>query len=246
VQAIASALKIPDSGWNVIALGQQAFASRTHPAFLLKYLSLLSLWEALMSVDYYNQNARNFFDGTVAVDMVPLYQRFLPLLPPHAHILDAGCGSGRDSRYFLDQRFAVTAMDASQELAQLAQSLLQQAVTVCRFDEFQASKPLDAIWACASLLHVPLAELPAVMAHLTAQLKARGIFYCSFKYGSGQVSRDGRTFTNLDEAGLDALLHSLPLQTVPLRIIDIWQTGDLRPGRESERWLNVVLQKESR
>ena len=132
-------------------------------------------------------------------------------------------------------------MDASQELAQLAQSLLQQAVTVCRFDEFQAHEPLDAIWACASLLHVPLAELPAVMAHLTAQLTARGIFYCSFKYGSGQVSRDGRTFTNMDEAGLDALLHSLPL-----RIFDIWQTGDLRPGRESERWLNIVLQKESR
>ena len=193
-----------------------------------------------MSIDYYNQNARSFFDGTIVVDMAPLYQRFVPLLPRGAHILDAGCGSGRDSRYFLDLGFRVSAMDASQELAQLAQSLLQQPVAVCRFNEFTSCEPLDAIWACASLLHVPADELPGVMAHLSSQLKDGGLFYCSFKYGSGEVSRDGRTFTNLDETGLQALLAPLPLH-----ILETWQTGDLRPGRENERWLNAVLKKGS-
>ena len=199
-----------------------------------------------MSIRYYDQHAEAFIAGTLAVQMQSLYDKFLPHLVVGSHILDAGCGSGRDSRYFLQQGFAVTALDASWPLVLHARTLTGLPVLHCRFDEFVAEQPLDAIWACASLLHVPLAELPAVMAHLTAQLTARGIFYCSFKYGSGQVSRDGRTFTNMDEAGLDALLHSLPLQTVPLRIFDIWQTGDLRPGRESERWLNIVLQKESR
>jgi len=192
-------------------------------------------------MSYYDQNADAFIAGTLDVQMQSLYDKFLPHLVVGSHILDAGCGSGRDSRYFLQQGFVVSALDASWPLVRHARRLTGLPVLHCRFDEFVAEQPLDAIWACASLLHVPLAELPAVMAHLTAQLTARGIFYCSFKYGSGQVSRDGRTFTNMDEAGLDALLHSLPL-----RIFDIWQTGDLRPGRESERWLNIVLQKESR
>ena len=70
-----------------------------------------------MSVDYYNQHAQQFIVDTLEVDMAPLYTRFLPLLPEGAHILDAGCGSGRDAAHFLAQGFRVSAMDASEVLA---------------------------------------------------------------------------------------------------------------------------------
>lgn len=191
-----------------------------------------------MSVDYYNQRARQFIADTLEVDMVPLYERFLPLLPVGARILDAGCGSGRDAAHFLAQGFRVSAMDASEVLARAATERFGLAVTVCRFHEYESAEPFDAIWACASLLHVPGARLPEVMAHLADLLQAGGLFYCSFKYGRGELERDGRRFTNLDEAGLAALLAPLPLA-----IRDCWQTGDLRPGREPERWLNAVLRK---
>ena len=191
-----------------------------------------------MSIDYYNQNAATFAEGTLAVDMQPLYQRVLPLLPAGAYIVDAGCGAGRDARYFVQQGFRVSAFDGSAELAAIASAQSGVKVQVCRFDQFVAESPVDAIWACASLLHVPARELPAVMAHLCQQLTTGGLFYCSFKYGQDEVTRDGRTFTNLDETGLNSLLAPLPL-----RIVDCWQTGDLRPGREHERWLNAVLRK---
>ncbi|XEI34367.1 class I SAM-dependent methyltransferase [Aeromonas veronii] len=189
-----------------------------------------------MSLDYYNQHANAFAESTLGVDMQPLYRHFLPLIPPGGHIVDAGCGSGRDSHYFKAAGFAVSAFDGSDQLAALASDYIGQPVTVCRFEQFQADQPVDGIWACASLLHVPAADLQAVMAHLARQLKTGGHFYCSFKYGCGEQVRDGRVFTQLDETALDALLHTLPLVTV-----EVWQTADLRPGRADERWLNAVL-----
>ncbi|HHQ4593712.1 TPA: class I SAM-dependent methyltransferase [Aeromonas veronii] len=189
-----------------------------------------------MSLDYYNQHAHAFAESTLGVDMQPLYRHFLPLIPPGGHIVDAGCGSGRDSHAFKAAGFQVSAFDGSEQLAALASQYIGQPVAVCRFEQFQADQPVDGIWACASLLHVPAANLLAVMAHLARQLKAGGHFYCSFKYGCGELTRDGRVFTQLDETALAALLRELPLTAV-----DVWQTADLRPGRADERWLNAVL-----
>lgn len=194
-----------------------------------------------MTVDYYQQQAEIFYHNTVSVDMAPLYARFLPYLPAGSHIIDAGCGSGRDSLYFANLGFNVSAFDASPALVKLAQQHTGLPVSLCRFEQFNATTPADAIWACASLLHVPKAELTKVMAHLCAQLKPSGIFYCSFKYGQDEVTRDGRQFTNLDEAALSELISELSLS-----LLEHWQTGDLRPGREQERWLNAVLRKDEK
>jgi len=192
-----------------------------------------------MSLSYYREHAQAFFESTVDVAMAPLYQQFLPHIPQGGHILDAGCGSGRDSKAFLEAGFKVTAMDGSAELAALAGQVIGQQVTVCRFQEFASDTRFDAIWACASLLHVSRSELPGVIRRLADHLKSGGTFYCSFKYGREEISRDGRHFTNLDETGLAKVLHELPLT-----IRQTWCSGDLRPGREQERWLNALLKKD--
>ena len=194
-----------------------------------------------MSVDYYDQNAQDFFDGTVSVDMASLYGHFEPLLRHGSLVLDAGCGSGRDSLYFLQKGFRVVAMDASHELAGLATKLTGLPVQVCRFDEFYHDEMFDGIWACASLLHVPANDLPNVMVHLASFLKSKGILYCSFKYGVGEKTKEGRTFTDLDEGGLERILSSTELEPSV-----VWLTQDLRQGREHEQWLNAVLVKTRR
>lgn len=190
------------------------------------------------SISFYNNNADEFVINTISVDMTSLYQKFLPLLPANAHILDAGCGSGRDSKYFIDNGFSVTAMDASKALAKSAAMLIGQPVHECLFQDFQSDIQFDAIWACASLLHVSSAELPDVFNNLASQLKPQGLFYCSFKYGNGDVERGGRYFTNADDTRLNTFISSSPLH-----IVDSWLTGDLRLGRENERWINVILSK---
>ena len=193
----------------------------------------------LFKMSYYDNNAQDFFDGTINVNMASLYDMFIPLLPKKGFILDAGCGSGRDSKAFIKSGFNVHAIDASYELAKLAEQQINQNVDVTTFQEFKTSNHYDAIWACASLLHVPMYELLQVFKNLSKSLKTDGVFYCSFKYGNDQVSRNGREFTNLNESLLEELIS-----TLPLTIKCTWLTSDLRKGREEEKWLNAILIKE--
>lgn len=191
------------------------------------------------TIAHYEAEAEPFFNATVAVDMTPLYGPFLARLAPGAAILDAGCGSGRDARAFRERGYAVTAMEPSPPLARLAEAHCGLAVEVRRFQEIDWCERFDGIWACASLLHVPLTELPDALQRLARALRPAGILYASFKYGSGERERGGRRFTDLDEAGLAELLRQVP----DLSLIETWTTADRRPERMDERWLNALLRR---
>ena len=189
------------------------------------------------TLNYYNQNAQSFSDSTLNVDMSALYAEFLPLIPKHGHILDAGCGSARDAMYFKQQGFTVSAFDASPELAKLASNYLQQAVEVKTFQQLNCTNKYNGIWCCASLLHVPKVELPQVFLKLQNALKPNGVLYVSFKYGTQERVHNGREFTDLNESALTALINS----HTKLKILKQWQTVDQRPERESEVWLNALI-----
>ncbi|WP_288986892.1 class I SAM-dependent methyltransferase [uncultured Pseudoalteromonas sp.] len=189
------------------------------------------------TLSYYNQNAQSFSDSTVNVDMSVLYAEFLPHVTEHGHILDAGCGSARDAMYFKQQGFTVSAFDASEQLAAIASSYLQQPVDVKTFQHLDCVNKYDGIWCCASLLHVPKAELPQVFLKLQNALKPNGVLYVSFKYGTQERVHNGREFTDLNEYGLTALIN----HHTELKILKQWQTVDQRPERESEVWLNALL-----
>ena len=92
--------------------------------------------------------------------MSPLYGAFLSKLPAGATILDAGCGSGRDARAFRDRGYRVTAFDASPALAALATAHCGFEVQVRSFADVREVDAYDGIWACASLVHVSLAQMP--------------------------------------------------------------------------------------
>jgi SAM-dependent methyltransferase len=190
--------------------------------------------------DYENQ-AKTFFAETVDVDMAPLYERFLGHVTPGWHILDAGCGSGRDALAFRRLGYAVTAFEASPTLARMASEHCGLPVEVRRFQEIEWEDRFDGIWACASLLHVPMAELPDVLQRLGRALKSGAVLYASFKYGAGEREHGGRRFTDLDERGLAALVEAVPA----LAVLETWGTADRREGREGERWLNAVVARGS-
>ena len=78
----------------------------------------------MKTIDYYNHHAEEFTHSTLNVDMESLYQSFLNLLPANAHILDLGCGSGRDSLAFKNKGYRVTAIDYSEALVKKATELL--------------------------------------------------------------------------------------------------------------------------
>jgi SAM-dependent methyltransferase len=205
-------------------------------------LSFFSLSKTMPSSGngYYQNNARLFFDQTVDVDMSDLYRIFLATLPPLAKILDAGCGSGRDSKYFLGAGHEVTAFDASSSIAQLASDYIGSPVEVMTFQEMKYSSSFHGIWACASLLHVSTRELPDVFDRLRRALVGDGVLYASFKYGMGEHERNGRMFTNMNELALSDLIDRVG----GFSEIKTWITGDQRAGREDELWLNTLLRAE--
>ncbi|MBC3887809.1 methyltransferase domain-containing protein [Acetobacterium paludosum] len=191
------------------------------------------------TLDYYNQTAREFIRGTIDADFSALHQRFLSQLPEHGHILDLGCGSGRDAKAFLDLGYTVTAIDGSPECCRLAGAYIGQPVLCLTFDALDFDQAFDGIWACASLLHVPYGELTAIFLKLVKALKPGGILYASFKYGDFEGDRNGRYFTDLDEERLKALLEPV----VGLTVVETFITRDVRDGRDGEIWLNVIGKK---
>lgn len=191
-----------------------------------------------MSINYYQTYARTFFDGTVNVDMTTLYESFTRHLAPGARVLDGGCGSGRDAKAFSEMGYQVEAFDASSEMVALARQHTGLPVQQMTFANVNVEQHYDGIWCCASLLHVSASELPKVMQKLARALKSGGIWYVSFKYGEGEREKDGRRFTDMNEAGLQALLEATP----GIESVSLWTTQDKRPGRD-EVWLNAVLRK---
>ena len=191
------------------------------------------------TLDYYNQKTEEFIDATVNVDFSQTQDRFLKLLPSGARILDFGCGSGRDTKYFLDKGFKVTATDGSEELCKFASEFTGIKVKQLFFQELSEIETYDGIWACSSILHLNYSALEEVMKKMVRAVKNGGIIYTSFKYGKFEGERNGRYFTDMDEEKFNVFMKQFP----ELKLEELWVTGDVRPGRGAEKWLNLILRK---
>ena len=136
-----------------------------------------------VTLRYYNQNAGSFVSGTVHADLTDTLNRFLSRLEPGAAILDFGCGSGRDTKYFLEHGYQVEAIDGSEELCKIASAYTGIPVRQMYFQDLDVREQYDGIWACSSLLHLSYGELDEVLYRIEKALKPQGILYMSFKYG---------------------------------------------------------------
>ncbi|OAV02082.1 MULTISPECIES: class I SAM-dependent methyltransferase [Moraxella] len=195
------------------------------------------------TLSFYENHALQFYHDTINVDMTDIYQPFLHNLPKDAlHILDVGCGSGRDSRYFGDLGYYVTAIDGSQNLIDLAKNANTPHIDwLClNFDEIYQQAwqgKFSGIWACASLLHIPFDHLVNLINTLLNLLIENGIIYLSFKYGDQDRLKDGRYFCDMNDKRWSDINNHLNAQT-----IKTWITRDNRKDR-SEQWFNAILKK---
>lgn len=192
------------------------------------------------TLSYYNQNADAFIEGTQKADMSKQYRLFSKYLSPGCKLLDLGCGSGRDSAYFSSLGFEVTAVDGSEELCKRVKASYGIDALCIKFEDLSFVSEFDAIWACASLLHVKKADMPNVLGKVSAALKPGGVLYASFKYGSDERVCDGRFFNDYTQNDLDTLLTT----ENQLSLLEYWITEDVRPDRSGERWLNFIAKKQ--
>ena len=197
-------------------------------------------------INYYDKNAVEFACQTISIDMHDSYELFLNQLPQRDKqcILDVGCGSGRDAKYFAKQGYDVTAIDASAELIQWAwQHHISSRVSWVHLNfssiEKQAwENKFTGIWACASLLHVPFLELPFIINSLLETLADEGVMYLSFKYGKVERVDEERFCCDMNESRWKAIVAKIP-QVIEYKI---WLSADKRSSIENN-WFNITIKK---
>ena len=188
---------------------------------------------------YYNTNAKAYFESTIKADVSILRDKFIDLIPNGGHILDLGCGSGRDSKVFLDMGYQVSALDSSEELCKLARELTGIEVRCADFMSLSEHSFFDGIWACASLLHVSTNDLPLLFGKMKDALIQEGVIYASFKQGDFEGERDGRYYNDMTAERFSQILSN----TNGLFIVEEWYSEDVIKNRNN-MWYNVILRKE--
>lgn len=191
------------------------------------------------TIEYYEKNATAFIESTVNVNVFELYEHFERLLHPGCRVLDLGCGSGRDSRYFVQQGYQVVALDPSPSMCKQTRSFVNIPVFEMKAEDMRFTDEFDGIWACASLLHVSRDIHVNVMHQIGKALKMNGICYCSWKYGDGDRIVEKRHFTDFTEKSFWELMKNVSV----LKVEEVWVTRDVRFDMQEQKWLNVIIRK---
>ena len=111
---------------------------------------------------------------------------FLNRLEPRAHILELGCGTGRDAARMIERGFRVDATDGTPAMLVKARERYGLDARLMRFDQLDASEHYDAVWAHACLMHVPRDEVRGIIERICRALKPAGLHYASYKRGDAE------------------------------------------------------------
>ena len=193
------------------------------------------------TVGHYNEVADDFREGTRDHDVSQNIAALLRHIKGEApwHILDFGCGPGRDLKTFSAMGHIAVGLDGAERFADMARAetgceVLQQNFLALNLP----AERFDGIFANAVLFHVPRQELPRVLRELHATLKPGGVLFSSNPRGENQEGWNGSRYgayhdletwrERLNDAGFTELEHYYRPEGLP---------------REKQPWLASVWRK---
>lgn len=192
----------------------------------------------MTDIPYYAEHYAEYHAKTFHIDPAGFLSGFVKRLRPGAHILDIGCGSGRDLCWLGQQGFAVTGFDASSGLVGLARRHAGCPVIEGDFEtfDFQALS-VDAVLMSGSLVHLPHHRLAPTLERILHALKPDPgvLVYLSLKEGQGAFNHTrNRTYYLWQDSDIRSLCTGLGLEVLELRRSDsVRGTGAV--------WLGYVL-----
>lgn len=189
------------------------------------------------TLEFYNNNYEDYFKSTVAVDMSSIRQVLTQKLEPKSILLDAGCGSGRDTKAFKEAGFIVFAFDASAKMAEIAQKYTGVPVDVHEFKDLRDISFYDGVFASASLLHLNDSELSTAVDRVFVSLAPGGWVVATFKKGAGtEVDSNGRFFNYQSESNIEAVFTSVGFSQIQTYVMSDTM------GRQQD-WIVLSAQK---
>jgi len=193
------------------------------------------------SIAYYDKNAAEYHNKTNYIDMTDAYDMFREKLPRETQlfILDAGCGSGRDTRYFIKSGFRVKSFDASEEMVNYCNMYPFAFCEQRTFSDVTEVEMFHGVWACASLLHLDTDDFNDALSKLVYALKPLGVLYFSIKASAEEESyhEDGRSFYYHKPDKVEKLLIELGMEE-----ISIWENKGKKKGNPS-KFVNFLCRK---
>jgi len=154
--------------------------------------------------------------ASMADNLVALAQQLISEAGSNAHILDVGCGTGRDIAWLEAQGVTVTGIDLSAGMLAYARRCVISPLVQMNMQRlaFQTGQ-FDGVWCCASLLHLPKQVAPEALKEMHRVLKTQHLLALSVQAGAGEGWEDGyvkgvrRFFARYTVEELSALLaHS--------------------------------------
>lgn len=161
---------------------------------------------------------------------------FLSYLNKNSKILDMGCGTGRDSKYFKELGHIVKSIDGSLEMCKIASNLLNEEVEQLNFLDINYNNEFDGVFACASLLHLSNEDLLIVLNKISNALKENGILYTCFKYGDSTRVDNGRFYNDMNEEKFINILTNVE----DLKILKTWVTEQYKTDT---KFINYIIRK---
>lgn len=190
------------------------------------------------TLKYYNENAEEYFEQTVDGKLDKNYAAFLKHIPKNAYILDFGCGSGRDSKYFINNGYKVRAIDGSSKMCEIASNYINQKVDCILFKDFNEESVYDAIWACATILHIEEEYLSDILFKMIKSIKNNGIIYFSFKKGEGTEIVDGKFYNYMTKEKFINILSNMKLN---YEVMEYFESVSSTKRPEKCNWVNFVI-----
>ena len=190
------------------------------------------------TLSWYKENASQYTSVTYSSLVHDALGEFLSRIKKGGTILDYGCGSGRDSDYFLKRGYSVVSLDGSKEMKAEAERLFGIKVRLASFLSLDEVEKYDGIWAQASILHLFEGDLKTALLLINKAMKKGGVLYCSFRKGDKVGYEEGRWYTNMTESRFSSLLPE------GLHVEKTWEGKDVRPGID-KTWLSIICRKEN-